>query len=155
MKDWSFIMWFTESVDRQLCGWARVTRKLCAQHKNASWVLSIGDFVLEGLSCAQRLWILPCSGKFFSHVLANSVRYIYRQIHLDWKWRRYGELVKTMSKLPMLSEHARRTGVDIKQITSYSPTSWIGRRPRLALRVLYLLTNITNKWFNMTLNLLS
>ena len=29
-----------------------------------------------------------------------------------------------MSKLPMLSGHARRTGVDIQQITSYSPTSW-------------------------------
>ena len=47
------------------------------------FVLSIGDFVLEGLCCAQRLWILLCSGKFFSHFLANSVRYIYRQIHLD------------------------------------------------------------------------
>ena len=48
-----------------------------------NFVLSIGDFVLEGLCCAQRLWILLCSGKFFSNVLANSVRYIYRQIHLD------------------------------------------------------------------------
>ena len=48
-----------------------------------NFVLSIGDFVLEGLCCAQRLWILLCSGKFFSHLLANSVRYIYRQIRLD------------------------------------------------------------------------
>ena len=45
----SFIVWFTESVDRQIsgmCGWARVTRILCAKHKNASWVFSLGDFVL-------------------------------------------------------------------------------------------------------------
>ena len=50
-----------ESVDRQtsgMCGWARVTRILCAKHKNASWVFSSGDFVLESLFCAQRLWIL-------------------------------------------------------------------------------------------------
>ena len=34
-----FIMWFTESVDRQIsgmCGWARVTRILGAKHKNVS-----------------------------------------------------------------------------------------------------------------------
>ena len=42
----------------QVCGWARVTRKLCAKHKNASWVFSVGDFALESLFCAQRLWIL-------------------------------------------------------------------------------------------------
>ena len=57
----SFIVWFTESVDRQIsgmCGWARVTRILCVKHKNASWVFSSGDFVLESLFCAQRLWIL-------------------------------------------------------------------------------------------------
>ena len=42
----------------QECGWARVIRKLCAKHKNASKVFSIGDFVLESLFCAQRLWIL-------------------------------------------------------------------------------------------------
>ena len=57
----SFIVWFTESVDKQIsgmCGWARVTRILCVQHKNASWVFSLGDFVLESLFCAQRLWIL-------------------------------------------------------------------------------------------------
>ena len=38
----SFIVWFTESVDRQIsgmCGWAHVTRILCAKHKNAWWVL--------------------------------------------------------------------------------------------------------------------
>ena len=35
-----------------------ITRKLYAKHKNASWVFSVGDFVLEGLFCAQRLWIL-------------------------------------------------------------------------------------------------
>ena len=57
----SFIVWFTESVDRQIssmCGWACVTRILCAKHENASWVFSLGDFVLESLFCAQRLWIL-------------------------------------------------------------------------------------------------
>ena len=45
----------------QVYGWACVTRKLCDKHKktkNASWVLSVGDFVLESLFCAQRLWIL-------------------------------------------------------------------------------------------------
>ena len=31
---------------------------LCAKHKNASWVFSWGDFFLESLLCAQRLWIL-------------------------------------------------------------------------------------------------
>ena len=44
-----------------VCGWARVTRKLCDKHKktkNASCVLSVGDFVLQSLFCAQRLWIL-------------------------------------------------------------------------------------------------
>ena len=38
-----------------------VTRKLCDKHKktkNASCVLSVGDFVLQSLFCAQRLWIL-------------------------------------------------------------------------------------------------
>ena len=57
----SFIVWFTESVDWQIsgmCGWARVTRILCVKHKNVSWVFSSGDFVLEGLFCDQRLWIL-------------------------------------------------------------------------------------------------
>ena len=57
----SIIVWFTESVDRQIsgmCGWARVTRILCAKHKNISWVFSLGDFLLENLLCAQRLWIL-------------------------------------------------------------------------------------------------
>ena len=57
----SFIVWFTESVDRQIsgmCGWARVTRILCAKHKNTSWVFSLGNFVLESLFFAQRLWIL-------------------------------------------------------------------------------------------------
>ena len=39
-----------------MCGWARVTRILCVKHKNSSWVS--GDFVLESLFCAQRLWIL-------------------------------------------------------------------------------------------------
>ena len=56
----SFIMWFTENVDRQIsgvCGWARVTRILCTKYKNASWVFSSGDFFLESLFCAQRLWI--------------------------------------------------------------------------------------------------
>ena len=33
-------------------------RILCVKHKNASWVFSLGDFVLESLFCAQRLWIL-------------------------------------------------------------------------------------------------
>ena len=33
---------------------------------------------------------------------------------------RYGELVKTMPKMPMLSGLAPPTGVDIQQITSYS-----------------------------------
>ena len=50
-----------ESVDRQISGmwgWARVTRIICAKHKNASWVFSLGDFLLESLLCAQRLWIL-------------------------------------------------------------------------------------------------
>ena len=28
------------------------------KHKNASWVFSLGDFVLESLFCAQRLWLL-------------------------------------------------------------------------------------------------
>ena len=48
-------------LDRQIsgmCSWARVTRILCVKHKNASWVFSSGDFVLESLFCAQRLWIL-------------------------------------------------------------------------------------------------
>ena len=57
----SFIVWFTESVDRQIsgmCGWARVTKILCVKPKNASWVFSLGDFVLESSFCAQRLWIL-------------------------------------------------------------------------------------------------
>ena len=57
----SFIVWFTESVDRQIsdmCGWARVTRILCAKHKKVSWLFSVGDFVLGSLFCAQRLWIL-------------------------------------------------------------------------------------------------
>ena len=42
----------------QVCGWAHVTRKLCAKRKNASWLFSLGDFLLESLLCAQRLWIL-------------------------------------------------------------------------------------------------
>ena len=45
----SFIVWFTESVDRQIsgmCGWARVTRILRVKHKNASWVFSSGDFTV-------------------------------------------------------------------------------------------------------------
>ena len=42
----------------QACGWVRVTRILCARLKNASWVFSLGDFVLESLPCAQRWWIL-------------------------------------------------------------------------------------------------
>ena len=42
----------------QVCGWARVTRILCAKHKNASWVFSLGDFVLESLFCIQKLWSL-------------------------------------------------------------------------------------------------
>ena len=56
----SFIVWFTESVDRQIsgmCGWARLTRKLCAKHKNASWVFSLVDFVLESLFCAQKYFV--------------------------------------------------------------------------------------------------
>ena len=28
------------------------------KHKNTSWVFSSGDFVLQSLFCAQRLWIL-------------------------------------------------------------------------------------------------
>ena len=28
------------------------------KHKNASWVFILGDFLLESLLCAQRLWIL-------------------------------------------------------------------------------------------------
>ena len=31
----------------QVCGWAPVTGKLCAKHKNALWVFSVGDFVLK------------------------------------------------------------------------------------------------------------
>ena len=32
----------------QVCGWAHVTRKLCAKRKNASWVFSVlGDFALD------------------------------------------------------------------------------------------------------------
>ena len=38
----------------QVCGWAHVTRIVCAKHKNASWVFSVGDFVLESLFRAQR-----------------------------------------------------------------------------------------------------
>ena len=51
--------------DRQIsgmCGWARVTITLCAKYKNAWWVFSLGDFFLESLFCAQRLWILICFG---------------------------------------------------------------------------------------------
>ena len=29
-----------------------------AKHKNASWEISVGDFALESLFCAQSLWIL-------------------------------------------------------------------------------------------------
>ena len=57
----SFIVWVTESVDRQIScmySWARVTSLLCAKHKNASWVFSLCNFLLESLLCAQRLWIL-------------------------------------------------------------------------------------------------
>ena len=49
----SFIVWFTESVDRQIsgmCGWARVTRILCAKHKNASWVCGSGTATLTLLN---------------------------------------------------------------------------------------------------------
>ena len=41
-----------------MCGGARVTRILCGTHKNASRVFSLGEFILESLFCAQRLWIL-------------------------------------------------------------------------------------------------
>ena len=41
-----------------MCGGARVTRILCGKHKNASRVFSLGEFILESLFCAQRLWIL-------------------------------------------------------------------------------------------------
>ena len=47
----------------------------------------------------------------------------------------------------MLSGLTPPPGVDIRQITSYSPTSWIGRRVRLALRCgcdTYLETLLTN-----------
>ena len=47
----------TDRGKSQVCGWARVTRKLCPKHKNASWVFSVGDFVLKSLFCAQRLRI--------------------------------------------------------------------------------------------------
>ena len=46
-----------------------------------------------------------------------------------------------------LSGAAPPTGVDIRQITSCSPTSWIGRRVRLALTCgcrTYLETSLTN-----------
>ena len=46
-----------------------------------------------------------------------------------------------------LSGLAPQTGVDIRQITSCSPTSWIGRRVRLALTCgcgTYLETSPTN-----------
>ena len=69
----SFIVWFTESVDRLIsgtCDWARVTGILCAKHKNASWVLSLGDFVFESLCCAQRLCILDLfSGRHWARGL--------------------------------------------------------------------------------------
>ena len=39
----------------QAYGWARVTRLLCVKNKNASWVFSLGHFVLESLFCAERL----------------------------------------------------------------------------------------------------
>ena len=41
-----------------MCGGARATRILCVKHKNASRVFSLGEFILESLFCAQRLWIL-------------------------------------------------------------------------------------------------
>ena len=41
-----------------MCGGARVTRILCVKHENASRVFSLGEFILESLFCAQRLWIL-------------------------------------------------------------------------------------------------
>ena len=68
----SFIVRFTESVDRQvsgMCGWARVTRILCAKHKNASWAFSLGDFLLESLFCAQSSWSL----NLFSHLYFDRV----------------------------------------------------------------------------------
>ena len=49
--------WQTKLSWSQVCSWARVTRGICAKHKNAWWVFSAGDFVLESLFCAQRLWI--------------------------------------------------------------------------------------------------
>ena len=49
--------WQTKLSWSQVCSWARVTRGICAKHKNAWWVFSVGDFVLESLFCAQRLWI--------------------------------------------------------------------------------------------------
>ena len=49
----SFIVWFSEGVDRQNSGmW------FSSCYQNTSWVFSLGDFVLESLFCAQRLWIL-------------------------------------------------------------------------------------------------
>ena len=52
----SFIVWFTESVDRQIlgtCGWARVTRILCVKLKNASWVLL---WILSLFSADTEIW---------------------------------------------------------------------------------------------------
>ena len=53
----SFIVWFTEGFDRYVVE-LLLPKKLFTKHKNASWVFSVGDFALESLFCAQRLWIL-------------------------------------------------------------------------------------------------
>ena len=55
VRDWSSI---TSWGEGGVGAWACVTGKLCARHKNALWLFSVGDLVLESLFCAQRLWIL-------------------------------------------------------------------------------------------------
>ena len=57
----SNIMRFTESVDKQNSGmWLSSCYHITVPSikKNASQVFSLGDFVLESLFCAQRLWLL-------------------------------------------------------------------------------------------------
>ena len=73
--------WQTKLSWSQVCSWARVTRKLCVKHKNASRVFSIGDFVLESPFCAQRLWILIFFKfiflSFFLYFLVGILLYIF------------------------------------------------------------------------------
>ena len=67
----SFIVWFTESVDRQIsgmCGWARVTRILCAKHKNASWVCGSGTATLT----LQRAVNVQTTTQFTRSIQRNS-----------------------------------------------------------------------------------